>query len=99
LTKAASDLAGRFYISEDATLQIAANDNWPLFLDRQQCAAMCGLTLSTFDSWVRKSLLPRPVAGTRRWSRFEVEQAARRDPATASGSESPFEQWKKSHAH
>jgi predicted DNA-binding transcriptional regulator AlpA len=80
-------------------LPIAANDNWPLFLDRAQCAAMCGLTLSTFDSWVRKSILPKPLEGTRRWSRIEVEQAARGSTATAATAASPFEQWKASHAH
>jgi predicted DNA-binding transcriptional regulator AlpA len=87
------------FILEETTLTIAANDNWPLFLDRPQCAAMCGLSLSTFDSWVRKSILPKPLAGTRRWSRTEIEQAARRDIKKTISSDSPFEQWKNSHAH
>jgi predicted DNA-binding transcriptional regulator AlpA len=42
-----------------------ANDNWPLVLTRSQAAAVIGISVSTFDGWVRKGILPAPIAGTR----------------------------------
>ena len=41
----------------------AANDNWPLVLTRPQAAEMCQISMSTFDVWVRKGTLPRPIRG------------------------------------
>jgi predicted DNA-binding transcriptional regulator AlpA len=52
-----------------------ANDNWPLVLTRSQAAAVIGISVSTFDGWVRKGILPAPIAGTRRWSRVTIEGA------------------------
>jgi hypothetical protein len=31
--------------------------------------------VGTFDDWVRKGILPRPIPGTRRWSRTAIERA------------------------
>jgi predicted DNA-binding transcriptional regulator AlpA len=73
-----------------------ANDNLPLFLGRQQSAHLCGLSPSTFDTWVKQGILPSPLPGTRRWSRFQLEQAAKRETTERSNSKSPFEEWKQS---
>lgn len=50
----------------------AANDNFPPVLTRPQAAAMCQLTPSGFDAWVRKGIVPPAITGTRRWSRDAI---------------------------
>lgn len=50
----------------------AANDNYPPILTRPQAAAMCNLTVSGFDVWVRRGIVPPAIAGTRRWSRDAI---------------------------
>lgn len=50
----------------------AANDNFPPVMTRPQAAAMCGLTPSGFDVWVRKGIVPTAIVGTRRWSRDAI---------------------------
>lgn len=61
----------------------------PLALTRPQAAALCGLTTSGFDVWVRKGIVPPPIAGTRRWSRAALERALGADAQL-----DPYEQWK-----
>lgn len=74
----------------------------PLVLTRAQAAALCHLSLTGFDSWVRKGIVPSPIPGTRRWSRVALERAISGDqPAVAvavNDNLSPFEQWKRSNA-
>lgn len=50
----------------------AANDNFPPILTRPQAAAMCQLTPSGFDTWVRRGIVPPAILGTRRWSRDAI---------------------------
>jgi hypothetical protein len=78
-----------------------ANCVWPLVLARPEAARMCGISVKTFDTWVRKGILPGPIAGTRRWSRDAMERqlAGAIIPTPTTGLPSPFEQWKRDHAH
>lgn len=78
-----------------------ANDNWPLILTREQAAAMCSISVQTFDTWVRKNILPRSISGTRRWSRMAVERAISGNPIASANDapQSAFEEWKRSNAH
>jgi predicted DNA-binding transcriptional regulator AlpA len=78
-----------------------ANHIWPPVLTRPEGAKMCGISVQTFDTWVRKGVLPGPIAGTRRWSRSAMEQRLAGQIATPSTTEQPsaFEQWKRGHAH
>src|SRR3954452_4689661 len=39
----------------------------PRLLNRQQAAAYCNLSPTTFSSWVRSGKLPPPLPGTTRW--------------------------------
>jgi predicted DNA-binding transcriptional regulator AlpA len=78
-----------------------ANDNWPPVLTRREAAQMCKISVQTFDSWVRKAILPRPIPGTRRWSRRAIERALAGEVGTLFGNDelSPFERWKRDNAH
>ena len=47
----------------------------PLVLTRSQAAELCQLTVTGFDSWVRRGIVPGPIKGTKRWSRAALERA------------------------
>lgn len=48
----------------------------PLLLARTEAANLLGISPSTFSAWVAVGILPGPVAGTKRWSRVQLERAA-----------------------
>jgi predicted DNA-binding transcriptional regulator AlpA len=74
---------------------IRSAEQTPLSLSREQAAKLCGISVRTFDEWVRKNILPKPIPGTRRWSRLSIEYALGQDAvANVSGQPSPFEAWK-----
>jgi helix-turn-helix protein len=81
--------------------EVPANNNWPAVLTRAEAAEMCRISVQTFDTWVRKGILPGPIPGTRRWSRIAIERALAGDvvASTADIWPSPFEQWKLRNAH
>lgn len=70
----------------------AANDNYPPILTRPQAAALCQLTPSGFDSWVRRGVVPGPIRGTKRWSRDAILRAVDGDRHVDVELD-PFEQW------
>jgi hypothetical protein len=78
-----------------------ANDNWPPVLTRREAAKMCRISVQTFDSWVRKGILPGPIPGTRRWSRVAIERGLAGGGIALFANEqlSPFEQWKRGDAY
>ncbi len=69
-----------------------------LTITRREAAALCSLSVTGFDSWVRRGIVPGPVPGTRRWSRAAIERALTGGAAAAGDPESVFERWEKSHA-
>ena len=76
------------------------NDNWPPVLMRREAASMCRISVATFDSWVRKAILPKPIPGTRRWSRVAIERALAGGDRTAVDIQlSAFDQWRRDRAH
>lgn len=50
-------------------------EDYPITLSRPQAAKMCGISVSTFDVWVRKGAVPGPIPLTRRWSRSGIVRA------------------------
>lgn len=78
-----------------------ANDNWPPVLTRCEAAKMCVISVQTFDTWVRKGILPGPIPGTRRWSRSAIGRRLAGGVIASSAPDqlSPFEQWKCGNAH
>lgn len=72
-----------------------------LALTRAQAAALCELTPSGFDSWVRRGIVPGPIKGTRRWSKVALERAiagVMKVGGNADDPEAVFNEWLKSHA-
>ena len=72
-----------------------------LTLTRHRAATLCGISVHTFDEWVSKGILPRPIGGTRRWSRAAIEQALAGAslPPRIDNDRSAFEEWKRANAH
>lgn len=69
-----------------------------LTLTRPEAAALCGLTPSGFDGWVRRGILPPPIMGTRRWSRVQLERALTEQswvPPEVEEEEDPFRKWER----
>ena len=87
--------------SRQRRAEMPADDNWPAVLTRPEAAAMCRISVPTFDAWVRKAILPGPIPGTRRWSHMAIERALAGDIVTSTTDvpPSPFEQWKRRDAH
>jgi hypothetical protein len=73
----------------------------PLTVTRCEAAMLCGISVQTFDAWVKKGILPPALPRTRRWSRVAVERRLAGDVAGAFADDqlSPFERWKRDHAH
>jgi hypothetical protein len=94
----ASKSNGIIEVRDNGTGQ--AVHTWPPVLTRPEGAKMCGISIKTFDTWVRKGILPGPIAGTRRWSRGAMERRLAGEIAAQSTADqsSPFEQWKRDHA-
>lgn len=51
---------------------IAANDNARL-MSRQAAAAYCGVSVSTFASWVKSGHMPAPLFGSKRWDKRAID--------------------------
>jgi hypothetical protein len=48
----------------------------PRGLTREKAAEYCGCeTVTAFDRWVRKGIVPGPIPGTRRWDRKAIDVA------------------------
>jgi hypothetical protein len=71
-----------------------------LSLSRHEAARLCGISVHTFDTWVRKKILPGSIPGTRRWSRVSIEHALVHECGVGSigPNRSPFEEWKRRNA-
>jgi predicted DNA-binding transcriptional regulator AlpA len=80
-------------------LPAPANDNWPPVLTRREAAKMCRISVPTFDAWVRKAILPKPIPGTRRWSCVAIARAiGGSDQSPADIEQSAFAQWRRDNA-
>jgi len=52
------------------------NGKIPRGLSRKDAAAYAGCdSLSAFNSWIRRGILPGPIPGTHRWDRRAIDQA------------------------
>jgi hypothetical protein len=70
-----------------------------LTVTRVEAAELCHLSPSGFDVWVRKGIVPGPVAGTRRWSRAAIENAVNgKQHDNDDDPEDAYRRWKESRA-
>jgi hypothetical protein len=76
----------------------------PRGMSKQEAAAYAGCeTLSAFNSWIRRGIVPGPIPGTHRWDRKAIDAALDRlaglEP-TIAPQLSPYDEWKVSqYAH
>jgi hypothetical protein len=70
----------------------------PRGLAKGDAAAYCGCeSLSAFDDWVRRGIVPGPIPGTHRWDRKAIDAALDRASGLVTNQqESLYVAWKKS---
>jgi hypothetical protein len=72
----------------------------PRLLNRQQAAAYCNLSPTTFSSWVGSGKLPPPLPGTSRWDLkaidFALDAMSGLQPKQES---SALDEWRANRAH
>ncbi len=72
----------------------------PRGLSKEQAAAYAGCeSLSAFNEWVRRGIMPRPIPGTRKWDRKAIDAALDRLSGLQPKIEaqlSPYDRWKAS---
>jgi hypothetical protein len=67
----------------------------PRCLNRHQAAAYCGCdSLSTFADWVRRGIVPGPIAGTHRWDRRAIDAALDLASGIRASMGDEFDEWK-----
>lgn len=73
----------------------------PRLLTRPQAASYLALTVAAFDDWVRRGLIPPPLARTHRWDRRAIDAAldhASGLTISTTTDETDYAAWKKAHA-
>jgi hypothetical protein len=65
-------------------------------MSKADAAAYVGCeSLSTFDSWIAKGIVPGPIPGTHRWDRKAIDLALdRASGITPAGQTSSYAEWK-----
>ena len=70
----------------------------PRGLSKERAAEYAGCnSLSAFNDWVRRGILPKPIPGTHKWDRKAIDAALDRHSglhATIEPELSPFDKWK-----
>jgi hypothetical protein len=72
----------------------------PRGMSKQEAAAYAGCeTLSAFNDWIRRGIMPGPIRGTHKWDRKAIDAALDRlsglEP-TIERQLSPYDAWKAS---
>jgi hypothetical protein len=72
----------------------------PRGMSKKQAAAYAGCeSLSVFNDWVRRGIMPKPILGTRKWARKAIDAALDRISGlqpTIRPQRSPYDEWKAS---
>lgn len=69
----------------------------PRGLSKEDAAAYAGCeTMSAFNDWIRRGIVPGPIPGTTRWDRKAIDAALDRASGLIAPSEqiSPYKRWK-----
>ncbi|MEQ9247356.1 MAG: hypothetical protein RLO21_15335 [Nitratireductor sp.] len=73
-------------------------NNTPRLLSRQEAAAYCGVSLSTFHGWVKAGNLPAPLFGSKKWDKKAIDAALDRASGlerSVTETETPYQKWKR----
>ena len=46
----------------------------PRLLTKSEAAAYCRCSLSAFDDWIRRGIMPSSIPGTHRWDRKAIDK-------------------------
>ena len=72
----------------------------PRGMSKEQAAAYAGCeTLSAFNGWIRRGIMPGPIPGTHKWDRKAIDAALDRMSGLDSKIRpqlSPYDEWKAS---
>ena len=72
----------------------------PRGMSKEQAAAYAGCeTLSAFNDWIRRGIMPGPISGTHKWDRKAIDAALDRLSGlqpTMQPRLSPYDAWKAS---
>ena len=72
----------------------------PRGMSKEQAAAYAGCeSLSAFNDWVRRRIMPKPILGTRKWDKKAIDAALDRLSGLEPRIEpqlSPYDAWKAS---
>ena len=68
----------------------------PRGLSKEQAIQYVGAgSVSSFDDWVRRGIVPGPIPGTHRWDRHAIDRALdARSGLTPDEQDNPFLAWK-----
>jgi hypothetical protein len=70
----------------------------PRGMSKKQAAAYAGCeTLSAFNDWIRRGIMPGPIPGTHKWDRKAIDAALDRLSGlqpTIEPQMSPYDEWK-----
>lgn len=69
----------------------------PRVLSKADAAAYCGAgSISSFDDWVRRQIIPGPIPGTHKWDRNAIDRALDdRSGLKPDAVEDPFLAWQR----
>ena len=73
----------------------------PRGLSKEQAIQYVGAgSVSSFDDWVRRGIVPGPIPGTHRWDRRAIDRALdARSGLTPDAGETPLQTWLRENAH
>lgn len=66
----------------------------PRGMTADQVAAYLSLTTSGVADWVRRGLIPGPIAGTHRWDRKAIDTALDKRSGLVVNAASAYDEWK-----
>lgn len=71
----------------------------PRGLSKEQAAEYCGCeSVSAFDNWIRRRIVPGPIPGTARWDRRAIDRALDRRSGLVSDAGPTIDEWLAEHA-
>lgn len=88
-----------FYIDDGAALTKLPIGITPRMLSREQAAEYCGCdSLSTFDAWQRRGIVPSAMPETSKWDRKAIDRALDRQSGLVDDPDADIDAWLREHS-